>query len=163
LALLSTTRNANTRASTIARRGIFTKKACGYVDDRRRRPVPLPPLPKQSRYKRDMLAFAHIPTGPAADKGFEIDDVNRRLVHPAVALTRSEPTSKQAGLHYSKRLRLSHVGVHLTYSASGRRDAPGCSRRRQSGCPRRRQMKIAEFSGHSFAECGPGSRRINVM
>jgi hypothetical protein len=34
-----------------------------------------------------MLAFAHIPTGTTANKGFNIDDVNSRLVDPAVALT----------------------------------------------------------------------------
>ena len=33
-----------------------------------------------------MLAFAHIPTGPAANKRFDIDEVNSRLVEPAVAL-----------------------------------------------------------------------------
>src|SRR5438105_2605064 len=33
-----TTRNASTRASAIAHRGKFTRKACGYVDDRRCRP-----------------------------------------------------------------------------------------------------------------------------
>jgi hypothetical protein len=35
-----------------------------------------------------MLAFAHIPTGAAANKGFNIDDVNSRLADPAVALTK---------------------------------------------------------------------------
>jgi hypothetical protein len=34
-----------------------------------------------------MLAFAHIPTGTAANKGFDVDDVNSRLLEPAVALT----------------------------------------------------------------------------
>jgi hypothetical protein len=34
-----------------------------------------------------MLAFAHIPTGTAANKGFDIDAVNSRLVEPAIALT----------------------------------------------------------------------------
>jgi len=34
-----------------------------------------------------MLAFAHIPTGATANKGFDVDDVNSRLVEPAVALT----------------------------------------------------------------------------
>jgi hypothetical protein len=34
-----------------------------------------------------MLAFAHIPTGTAANKGFDIDEVNIRLLEPAVALT----------------------------------------------------------------------------
>jgi len=34
----------------------------------------------------EMLAFAHIPTGTAANKGFDIDDVKSRLLEPAVAL-----------------------------------------------------------------------------
>jgi hypothetical protein len=34
-----------------------------------------------------MLAFAHISTGTAANKGFDIDEVYRRLVEPAVPLT----------------------------------------------------------------------------
>jgi hypothetical protein len=34
-----------------------------------------------------MSAFAHIPTGTAANKGFDIDEVSSRLLEPAVALT----------------------------------------------------------------------------
>jgi hypothetical protein len=34
-----------------------------------------------------MLAFAHIPTGTTASKGIDIDDSERRLVAPAVAVT----------------------------------------------------------------------------
>ena len=34
-----------------------------------------------------MLAFAHIPTGTAANKGFDIDEVNSRLTQPAVAIS----------------------------------------------------------------------------
>jgi hypothetical protein len=34
-----------------------------------------------------MLAFAHIPTGTATNLGFDIDEVNSRLVKPAVAST----------------------------------------------------------------------------
>jgi hypothetical protein len=34
-----------------------------------------------------MLSFAHIPTGATANKGFNIDEVNSRLLGPAVALT----------------------------------------------------------------------------
>ena len=34
-----------------------------------------------------MLAFAHIPTRATANIGFDIDQVNSRLVEPAVALT----------------------------------------------------------------------------
>ena len=45
----STTRSDRIRASTIARRGKFTRKACGYVDDRLRRPAALPPLPERAR------------------------------------------------------------------------------------------------------------------
>ena len=49
LAPVSTTRSASTRASAIVRRGKFTRKACGYVDDRLWRPAALPPLPEQAR------------------------------------------------------------------------------------------------------------------
>ena len=46
----STTRSASTRATASGRRGRCTKrKAGGYVDDRLRRPAPLPPLPEQAR------------------------------------------------------------------------------------------------------------------
>jgi Integrase core domain len=34
---------------------------------------------------RKMLAFAHIPTGTATNNGFDINDVNSKLVQPAVA------------------------------------------------------------------------------
>src|SRR5205823_9107386 len=44
-----TTPSASTRASAIARRDRFTRKACGYVDDRRCRPAALPPLPEPTR------------------------------------------------------------------------------------------------------------------
>ncbi len=37
--------------------------------------------------KREMLAFAHIPTGTTASKGIDIDDSESRLVAPAVAVT----------------------------------------------------------------------------
>src|SRR3984957_8240894 len=45
------------------------------------------PASRASSESREMLAFAHIPTGTAANKGFDIDEVNSRLVEPAVALT----------------------------------------------------------------------------
>jgi hypothetical protein len=45
------------------------------------------PASRASSEGGEMLAFAHIPTGAAANKGFNIDDVNSRLVKPAVALT----------------------------------------------------------------------------
>src|SRR6202040_4178788 len=41
----------------------------------------------------EMLAFAHIPTGTAANNGFDIDEVNSRLVEPAVV-----PTTIGAGI-----------------------------------------------------------------
>jgi hypothetical protein len=34
-----------------------------------------------------MLAFPHMPTSTAANKGFDVDDVNSKIVEPAVALT----------------------------------------------------------------------------
>jgi hypothetical protein len=34
-----------------------------------------------------MLAFAHIPTGAAANKGFDLDEVKGRIVAPASAIT----------------------------------------------------------------------------
>jgi hypothetical protein len=33
-----------------------------------------------------MLAFAHIPTGATANKGFDIDEVKSRIVQPAIAV-----------------------------------------------------------------------------
>src|SRR5260221_14337112 len=44
-----TTMNASIRALVTARRGKSIRKACGYVDDRLRRPAALPPLPEQAR------------------------------------------------------------------------------------------------------------------
>ena len=65
-----TTQSASTRASAIAHRGKFTRKACGYVDDRRCRPAALPPLPERARIVRgNARFFAHIPTGTATNKG----------------------------------------------------------------------------------------------
>jgi len=45
------------------------------------------PASRASSEGAEMLAFAHIPTGTAANKGFDIDEVNSRLLEPAVALT----------------------------------------------------------------------------
>ena len=46
------------------------------------------PASRASSESGEMLAFAHIPTGTTANKGFNIDDeVNGRLAEPAVALT----------------------------------------------------------------------------
>jgi putative transposase len=45
------------------------------------------PASQASSEGAEMLAFAHIPTGTAANKGFDIDGVNSRFVEPAIALT----------------------------------------------------------------------------
>jgi len=45
-----------------------------------------PPASRASSESGEMLAFAHIPTGATANKGFDVDEVNDRL-EPAVALT----------------------------------------------------------------------------
>ena len=43
------------------------------------------PASRASSESREMLAFAHIPTGATANQGFDIDEVNRRRGKPAVA------------------------------------------------------------------------------
>jgi putative transposase len=45
------------------------------------------PASRASSESEEMLAFAHIPTGTPANQGFDIDEVNGRLIHPAVAPT----------------------------------------------------------------------------
>ena len=45
------------------------------------------PAFRASSESGEMLAFAHIPPGAAANKRFDIDEVNNRLVEPAIALT----------------------------------------------------------------------------
>ena len=45
------------------------------------------PAPRASSESGEMLAFAHIPTGATANKGFDIDEVNSRIVKPAIAVT----------------------------------------------------------------------------
>src|SRR5262249_30035736 len=104
-----TTRSASTRAWVIARRGKFTSKTCGYVDDRRCRPAALPPLPEQAR---NAGKCSPSPTSPQAPRPtialilmkWTVDSANQS--HQS---QRSEPISKPAGLHLRNRLRLSHV------------------------------------------------------
>src|SRR3974390_618814 len=50
------------------------------------------PASRASSEGGEMLAFAHIPTGTAINKGFDIDEMNSTLVEPAVAPMRSEPS-----------------------------------------------------------------------
>ena len=45
------------------------------------------PASRASSTSEEMLAFAHIPTGTAADEGFDIDDLRSTLIAPAVAQT----------------------------------------------------------------------------
>jgi putative transposase len=45
------------------------------------------PASRASSESGEMLAFAHIPTGTATKKGFDIDAMNSRLIEPAVVLT----------------------------------------------------------------------------
>jgi putative transposase len=51
------------------------------------------PASRASSESGEMLAFAHIPTSTAANNGFDIDEVNSRLVEPAVV-----PTTIGAGI-----------------------------------------------------------------
>jgi putative transposase len=43
------------------------------------------PTSRASSESGEMLAFAHIPTGTAANKGIDLDHVKSRLVEPAIA------------------------------------------------------------------------------
>jgi putative transposase len=45
------------------------------------------PASRASSESGEMLAFAHIPTGATANKGFDIDEVKSRIVKPAIAVT----------------------------------------------------------------------------
>jgi putative transposase len=45
------------------------------------------PASRANSESGEMLAFAHIPTGATANKAFDIDEMNSRLVEPAVALS----------------------------------------------------------------------------
>ena len=62
--LAFTMRSASTRASAIERRGEFTRKAYGYVDDRLCRPAVLPPLPEQARKAGKCLPSPTYPQAP---------------------------------------------------------------------------------------------------
>ena len=44
------------------------------------------PASRASSESGEMLAFAHIPTGATANKGFDIDEVKSRIVKPAIAV-----------------------------------------------------------------------------
>ena len=44
------------------------------------------PASRASSKSGEMLAFAHIPTGATANKGFDIDEVKSRIVQPAIAV-----------------------------------------------------------------------------
>ena len=68
------------------RRDKFTRKARGYVDDRLCRPALLPPPPERAR-KAGNARLRHIPIGATANKGFDVDEVNSKIVKSAVALT----------------------------------------------------------------------------
>src|SRR3984893_13380520 len=84
---ISTMRSASTRASAIARRGKSTRKAYGYLDDRLCRPAPLPPPPEPARKAGKCSPSPTYPTGTPANKGFDVDEVNSKIVEPAGALT----------------------------------------------------------------------------
>src|SRR6516165_1971943 len=91
---ISTTTNARTRTSAIARGDKFTN--CGDAHDRRCQPAALP-ASRASSESGEMLAFAHIPTGTVANKGFDIDEVKGRLAAPASAMTAIEADIETGG------------------------------------------------------------------
>ena len=73
------------------------RKTCRYVDDRGRRPAPLPQLPEQARKAGQCSPSLNTAAGATAAKEFDIiDDVKGRIVAPTSRELRSEPTSKSA-------------------------------------------------------------------
>ena len=64
----STMRSASTRASALARRGKFTRKACGYVDDRHCRLAVLPPLLEPARKAGKCSPSPTYPQAPPSTK-----------------------------------------------------------------------------------------------
>src|SRR5215469_3623465 len=83
-----TTQSALTKASVTARRARFTRKACGYVDDRTLPTGCASPAFQASLESGEMLAFAHIPiaTGEALERRMECNlkpfEVTQRVRHP---------------------------------------------------------------------------------
>ena len=147
----STTPSASIRVLAIARRGGFTRKACGYVDDRHCRPAALPPLPERTR-KAANAAFADIPTGATANKGFDIDEVKGRIAEPANAMTAIGATSKPAGRHLKKLLRLSHDWGLPQTAPKTTRCSPPCRRRSSLALRRAEQRNGFAPTFHYAAE-----------
>src|SRR4029077_365767 len=105
---ISTMRSASTRASAIARRGKFTRKAYGYVDDRLCRPAPLPPPPEPARKAGKCSPSPTYPQAPQPTKDLMLVECTVNSSNQPSRSPRSEPTSKPVGLHLKTRLRLSH-------------------------------------------------------
>ena len=80
-----TIRSASTRASVIAHRSKFTRKACGYVDDRRCRPAALPPLPERARKAGKCSPSPTYPQAPQSTKPLMLmirkPEALRQLLH----------------------------------------------------------------------------------
>ena len=74
----STMRSARTKASAIARRGKFTMKAYGYVDDRLCRPAPLPRPPEPARKAGKCSPSPTSPQAPPPTK--ELMSMIRRIL-----------------------------------------------------------------------------------
>ena len=72
------------------------------------------PSSRASSESGEMLAFAHIPTGTTANKGFDIDEVNSRLVNQPSRSLRSEPISKPVGHTLRRGSDCRTNGVHFS-------------------------------------------------
>jgi len=91
--LRSTTKNGSIRALATARRG----------------------------RSGETLAFAHIPTGITANKGFDIHHKSK-FVELTIALTAIGPTPKSAELHLNARLRVFHKSGSTSRDGIDRQD-----------------------------------------
>src|SRR6516162_2322554 len=84
---LSTMTSASTSDSAIAHRDKFTRKACGYVDDLRYRAAALALLPEPARKARKCSPSPTHTHRHHTNNEFANDEVNGKLVEPAVAST----------------------------------------------------------------------------
>jgi hypothetical protein len=66
-----------------------------------------------------MLAFAHIPTGATANKGFDIDEVRGKIAEPASAITAIGADIETGGATLKSGSGCLTIGVHFSYGPGG--------------------------------------------
>src|SRR5438132_13667471 len=89
-------RSASTRAWVTARRGKSMKRAYGDVDDRLRRPAPLPPLPEQARKAGKCSPSPTYPQAPSTTTIASNDSRNWMSLHNDVHI---KPVDTKSPIH----------------------------------------------------------------